>query len=194
MGALETAEGGPTRDQRPRKEQRSGAAFTHGHYSQLCLLCQVQPTTTSSGLPGREALPRLCPLLPSRISGPGHSFLPTDALTGQLNQRCSCPSTWAAPQPDSQPFTSPEPQHGALCQEARLGIEQVMWPLPSQAHMKANAESDSRGKTSRQNQFECQAVREALATQSVTALKSHGVQTRMLSLALLLASPCSCLQ
>ena len=147
MGALETAEGGPTRDQRSRKEQRVwGCPFTHGRYSQLCPLCQVQPTTTSSG-PSEKGgtAPGSVPLTQQDSSGPGHSFLhgrPQDSPT----QRCSCPSAWAAPQPDSQPFTSPlEPSvHGALCQEARLGIETGDAAPPSQAHMKANAESDSR--------------------------------------------------
>ena len=67
MGALETAEGGPTRDQRPREEQRVwGCPFTHGRYSQLCPLCQVQPHHHLLGAfrEGRHC-PGLCPPRPA---------------------------------------------------------------------------------------------------------------------------------
>lgn len=65
---------------------------------------------------------------------------------------------------------------GPCARRPGWGQKQVMRPCKARQR---------EGKQGGRTNLECQAVTEALATQILTGLKSHGVPTRMLSLALL---------
>lgn len=129
----------------PGRNRGSGAALSPmAAIHSSARSAKSSPTITSSGPSGKGGTaPGSVPLAQRDSSGPGHSFphrRPQDSPT----QRWSCPSVWAAPQPDSQPFTSLlSPPCGALGQEARLGPETGDAAPPSQAHMRADAEPDS---------------------------------------------------
>lgn len=154
MGALETAEGGPIRDQRPRKEQRVwDCPFTHGRYSQRCLLCQVRPPPPPAGLPAGEAVPWLCPPGPAGCLRPTPQLSPRKLRTVQPRDKAAS-QAWEAPWADAQPSSSPlsTAVHRALSQGARLGMEmQAMGPHQPSAQTQSQTAG---GKTSRKNHFQ----------------------------------------
>lgn len=90
------------------------------------------PPRPPLGLPGREALPGLCPPSPAGYCRPMPQLSP-QTLTGQSNQEMKLPLT-----PGQHPSLTltihkpPEPSgHQALCQGARLRVEtQAMRPRP----------------------------------------------------------------
>lgn len=162
------AEGGPTRDQRPRKEQRAGLPFHPGMlFTALPALASPapppSPATTSASGPSGEG---------STASGSS----PWPSWTPEANPSTfSMKALWPVQPRDKRPQATPG-QHAnlalgaihkppeqlcalALCHGAGLGMETPQSDMaPAQASLcERQAQSQAAGgKTSRQNRFQTQ--------------------------------------